>query len=198
MFLLWLAICYLSGAIPWSVWLGRLLFATDPRLQPDQNPGAANAFRAAGWRLGMAVLTLDFLKGFIPVALAFWIVGFSEAQMFWLALMPTLGHGFSVFLRMRGGRGINVMFGVWAGLTLYLLPTIMGLAAISALFFFKKDEYRTFAIPVVLLAALLVLHAPAWQVLLALAELVALSLKLGTFMLRQRGRQRAQKRPGTP
>lgn len=198
MFLPWLAICYLSGAIPWSVWLGRLLFDTDPSLQPDQNPGAANAFRAAGWRLGIAVLALDFLKGFIPVALAFWIVGFPATQMFWLALMPTLGHGFSVFLRMRGGRGIDVMFGVWAGLTLYLLPTIMGLAAVGALFIFKKDEYRTFAIPVVLLAALFVLHAPPWQVLLALAELLVLSLKIGAFVVRQRSRQRAQKRPGTP
>jgi acyl phosphate:glycerol-3-phosphate acyltransferase len=115
MYILWLLLCYLSGALPWSVWLGQLFFRVDPRTQRDRNPGAANAFRAAGWRLGVAVLVLDFLKAFLPVAAARWVVGFPAYLLLWLAVVPTIGHAFSVFLRFRGGRGIVVMFGVWAG-----------------------------------------------------------------------------------
>src|SRR5271165_6150750 len=131
MFLLWLALAYLAGAIPWSVWLGQWIFHVDPRLQGDGNPGTANAFRAAGWRLGVSVLVLDFFKAFIPVALAYWIARFPGSELFWIALMPSIGHAYSIFLRFRGGRALVVLFGVWSGLTLYLVPSIMGIAAVG-------------------------------------------------------------------
>ncbi|HEV7128318.1 MAG TPA: glycerol-3-phosphate acyltransferase [Ktedonobacterales bacterium] len=192
MTILWLALCYGSGALPWSVWLGKLVFHRDPREQPDRNPGAANAFRAAGWRLGVIVLLLDFLKAFIPVAVARWLLGIPSPLLFWLAFMPTLGHAFSVFLRFRGGRGIVVMFGVWAALTLYHIPLVMGLTAIGAVFLFKNDEYRTLAIPTVLLAYLLLTHAPSWMAWLAVAQLVVLLVKIGAFVVQRHARTRIE------
>lgn len=186
MIIYWLAIGYTAGALPWAVWLGNLFCHVDPRKQPDRNPGAANAFRAAGWQLGVAVLALDFLKAFVPVGAARWLVGVPEPQLFWLALMPALGHAFSVFLRFRGGRGIVVMFGVWAGLTLYHIPLVMGLTAIASVFLIRNDEYRTLAIPLVVIAFLLVTHAPGWMVLLATAQLGVLVVKIGAYMVEQR------------
>jgi len=182
---LWLTLCYISGALQWSVWLGKRFFCVDPREQYDHNPGAANAFRAAGWRLGVVVLVLDFLKAFIPVAVARWLIGFPPPQLFWLALMPTLGHASSVFLRLRGGRGIVVMFGVWAGLTLYQIPIVMGLTAIACVFLVKRDEFRTLAIPVVLIVYLMLTDAPDWMILLAGVQLVVLAIKIGDFLIRQ-------------
>ncbi|HEX6543334.1 MAG TPA: glycerol-3-phosphate acyltransferase [Ktedonobacterales bacterium] len=190
MFIPWLMLCYLSGAIPWSVWLGKLFFHIDPRQQRDHNPGAANAFRAAGWRLGIAVLALDFTKAWVPVTIAHWILAFPDQQLFWIALMPTIGHAFSIFLRFRGGRGIVVMFGVWAGLTLYQIPLVMGLTATASLFVFKRDEYRSLAIPLVLIAYLLLTRSPGWMIALALAQLLVLAAKLGTFLARQYGHDR--------
>lgn len=191
MLVLWSILCYGSGAFPWSVWLGKLFFHVDPREQSDHNPGAANAFRAAGWRLGAAVLVLDFFKAFIPVAVAHWLIGFPAAQLAWLAFLPMIGHAFSIFLRFRGGRGIVVMFGVWAGLTLYSIPLVMGITAIVATFLIRRDEYRTLAIPLVLIGYLLLRQAPSWMILLACAQLLVLTIKIGDFILRQRG-QRAQ------
>lgn len=190
MFIPWLMLCYLSGAIPWSVWLGKLFFHIDPRQQHDHNPGAANAFRAAGWRLGIAVLALDFTKACVPVTIAHWILAFPDQQLFWIALMPTIGHAFSIFLRFRGGRGIVVMFGVWAGLTLYQIPLVMGLTATASLFVFKRDEYRSLAIPLVLIAYLLLTRSPGWMIALAAAQLLVLAAKLGTFLARQYGQDR--------
>ena len=190
MFFFWLIGAYLSGAIPWSVWLGKRFYSADPRDQPDQNPGTANAFRVGGWQLGVAVLLLDFGKAFLPVAAGRWLLGFPADQLLWLALMPTLGHAFSLFLRFRGGRGIVTMFGVWAGLTLYEAPLVMGLTAIVATLLVKNDEYRTLAIPVVLIVCLLVASYPAWMVVLAAAQLAILSIKIGIFVVQQQSRKR--------
>ena len=184
MIIVWVLVAYLCGALPWSVWLGRLFFKTDPRRVADGNPGAANAFRAAGWRLGGSVLLLDFLKAFLPTAIAAQILRFPPNQLFWIALMPTIGHAFSVFLRFHGGRGIVVMFAVWAGLTLYHLPLVMGAAALLALVLFRNDIYRTLAIPLSLIAYLLVTGSPGWMIWLGGAELLVLLLKIGTFVLR--------------
>ena len=176
-----LILAYLSGALPWSVWLGRLLFRVDPRRQSDGNPGAANAFRAGGWRLGIAVLILDFLKGFTPVFIAFWGLQLPDSQLFWVALMPTVGHAFSVFLGLRGGRALDTLFGVWTGLTLYEMPLVMGGAAIVSMRLFKDDIQRALTIPIVLIIALLIGDKPVWMVALAFAQLVVLTSKIIAF-----------------
>lgn len=186
MFVLWLILAYLCGALPWSVWLGRGFFGRDPRKQQDGNPGAANAFRSAGWRLGVPVLALDFLKAFLPMAVAHWLLRFPDAQLLAIACMPSLGHAFSIFLGLRGGRGLVSMFGVWAGLTLYQIPLVMGLTAVLGLVVLKNDEARTLAIPAMLILFLLLTHAPGWMVLLAVAQLLILGVKIGVYMVQKR------------
>jgi glycerol-3-phosphate acyltransferase PlsY len=39
-----------------------------------------------------------------------------------------MGHAFSPLLRFRGGKAVAVTFGIWAGLTLWEGPTVLGLA----------------------------------------------------------------------
>src|SRR5690554_3591977 len=106
-----IALAYLSGALPWSVWLGKRLFGVDPRSKADGNPGEANAYLVSGWSLGSIVLLLDYVKACLPVLVARRRVRLSEQQLFWVALMPTAGHAFSPFLGFRGGRGIATLFG---------------------------------------------------------------------------------------
>jgi glycerol-3-phosphate acyltransferase PlsY len=186
LFWFWLILSYLSGALPWSVWLGSRFFGRDPRQQEDGNPGAANAFRAAGWRLGAPVLALDFLKAFVPVGIAHWVFRFPDPQLLAIACMPSLGHAFSIFLRLRGGRGLVSMFGVWAGLTLYQIPLVMGLTATLGVVLLKNDEVRTLAIPVVLILYLLLTHAPGWMVLLAIFQLLILGIKIAGYLVQRR------------
>lgn len=173
-------LAYLSGALPWAVWLGRLR-GLDVRRVADRNPGAANAFRAGGWRLGAAVLALDFLKAFVPVLIARWGLPLDDATLFWVALMPTVGHAFSVFLGLRGGRALVTLFGVWAGLTLYQVPLVMGVAAIVASLVVKNNELRALAVPAAALVGLLLLDAPGWMFLLALAQTLILVAKIAAY-----------------
>ncbi|MCC6803911.1 MAG: glycerol-3-phosphate acyltransferase [Anaerolineae bacterium] len=178
MFIVLLLAAYLCGSIPWSVWLGKAFYGTDPRQQADGNPGAANAFRAGGAKLGIAVLVLDFLKAFLPVLVAYRGMGLANWESFLVALMPTLGHAFSIFLGFRGGRAIVVMFGVWTALTLYLVPVFMGITALAAVRLVRNDVWRTLIIPVVLVPFLVLLGEPLWMVTLAAAQLLVFVVKI--------------------
>jgi glycerol-3-phosphate acyltransferase PlsY len=130
----WMVLGFLAGSLPFSVWLGRLFAHADIRQYGDRNPGAVNVGRAAGWRVGLAALLLDALKGCVPVGLAHFRFGVSGWGLALVALAPVVGHAFSPFLRFRGGKAVAVTFGIWTGLRLGEGPIMLGLlVAIFAL-----------------------------------------------------------------
>jgi len=176
-------IAYLSGALPWSVWLGKRFSGIDPRTEIDRNPGAANAFRTAGKSVGIIVLILDFLKAFVPVAIARWVINIPDTPLLLIAIAPMFGHAFSVFLRFRGGRGITSLFGVWAGLTFYEVPIILGLATILLTFLVKNDELKTLLIPVIACVFLILMGKPSWMIVLAVTQLLILLAKIIPFYI---------------
>ena len=162
--LLWTVLGFLSGSIPFSVWLGRMVAHTDIRRYGDGNPGAANAWRAGGWRLGISAGFLDYLKGAMPVALARFGAGISDWGLVPVALAPVLGHAFSPFLRFRGGKAIAVTFGIWSGLTLWTGPTVLGLALTLAAAINRTDAWSAL-FGVIALGAYLLLSGASWPLL---------------------------------
>jgi glycerol-3-phosphate acyltransferase PlsY len=124
----WTVIGFSLGSMPFSYWLGRSALRKDIRSYGDGNPGAANAWRAGTWRLGIPAVLLDYLKGAVPVSLACYRYGLSGWHLVPVALAPVLGHAFSPFLRLRGGKAVATTFGIWTGLTLWEGPTILGLS----------------------------------------------------------------------
>ena len=149
--LLWTTIGFLSGSVPFSFLLGRLFARADVRDYGDGNPGATNAWRAGGWPVGVAALLLDYVKGAAPVGLAHFVFGVSGWSLVPVALAPVLGHAFSPFLRLRGGKAVTVTFGIWTGLTLGEAPVLLGI--LVSVFF-------------------LVQTADAWAVLLSMGILL--------------------------
>lgn len=127
MLLLLTVVSFVSGAVPYSILLGKLAGRGDIRRFGDHNPGGTNVLRAAGWRWGVAALLLDGFKGAIPVGTAWFGLGWQDARIVPVALAAVLGHAFSPFLRGRGGKAVAVSFGIWAGLTLGVGPTVLGL-----------------------------------------------------------------------
>lgn len=125
--LFWTMLGFWLGAIPFSVWIGRLFLQTDIRRHGDGNPGATNAWRAAGWRVGIPTLLLDYLKGAVPVGLAHFGAGVSGWGLVVVALAPVLGHAYSPLLRGRGGKALASTFGIWTGLTLAEGSLVLGL-----------------------------------------------------------------------
>ena len=131
---------YLSGSLMFSAWLVRLR-GRDISAVGDGTPGAFNAFIAGGPLVGTASLILDFIKGALPVAAALSIRG---AEGWWVTpviVAPVLGHVFPVFERFRGGKALTVTFGVWAGVTAWEVPCLIGAAMATGklVLRFKKD-----------------------------------------------------------
>jgi glycerol-3-phosphate acyltransferase PlsY len=116
MIIVWTICAFVSGALMFSYWLGRLA-RKNLKNVGDGNPGALNLWKAAGYRLGVAGVLLDFIKGYLIILLAVEVGGMSGYGLIPIALAPIFGHAFSPFLRGKGGKAIAVTFGVWSGLT---------------------------------------------------------------------------------
>jgi len=117
---LWFILGFLSGSVMYAHLLGKIA-RVDLRAIGDGNPGAFNLWQAAGYRFGLLAVILDFLKGFVPVAVCLQtgVIHPDDPALIPIAAAPVLGHLFSPFLRYRGGKGIAVTFGVWSALTAF-------------------------------------------------------------------------------
>lgn len=105
-----LAAAYLLGALPSGLVLVRMLAGVDIRDYGSGNIGAANVYRVAGPAVAVLVLAVDMLKGFIAVLLAR-TAGLDAGWVVGAGLLAIAGHNWSVFLRLRGGKGIATSFG---------------------------------------------------------------------------------------
>jgi glycerol-3-phosphate acyltransferase PlsY len=116
---------YLLGAVPFSFLLVRWKTGLDVRRVGSGNVGATNAMRAAGKGAGATALVLDVCKGALPVVIGHALkappVVISAA-----ATAAVLGHMYSVFLRLQGGKGVATAAGALGALA----PSAMGLALI--------------------------------------------------------------------
>ena len=111
MSLLALVVGYLVGAVSPATLAARRA-GVDLRGVGSGNPGASNAGRALGRRVGVVVALLDVLKGLVPAA-AFGAVDHRAGLVAGIAAV--LGHVTSPFLRGRGGKGVATALGAILG-----------------------------------------------------------------------------------
>lgn len=104
-------IAYLIGSIPSGLILGKLFWHTDLREHGSHNIGATNAWRTLGKGAGIAVFIADSLKGQAGVSVGLVLVGTPLAAVLG-GLFAIIGHSFSLFLRLRGGKGVATSLGV--------------------------------------------------------------------------------------
>ncbi|MCP4309912.1 MAG: glycerol-3-phosphate 1-O-acyltransferase PlsY [Bacteroidetes bacterium] len=123
---------YLLGSIPTSVWVGRGLKGIDLREHGSGNAGATNAFRVLGKPIGIVVLIMDMLKGYVAVSLAVFQEVIESGTESWmilrigLGLVAFLGHVFPVFAGFKGGKGVASMAGVVLALHPFSALAAMG------------------------------------------------------------------------
>ena len=131
-------IAFVSGSLPFSIWLGKLLLGVDVRQLGDGNPGAANVFRSGSKTIGLLALFLDVSKAAVPVGLSYYNLGIRGIPMYLIAIAPILGHVFSPFLGFHGGKAIAASLGVWIGLTIWkaslvgVIGTVVGIALVTS------------------------------------------------------------------
>jgi len=115
---------YLAGSLPFGLWIAKAFSGKDIREVGSGNIGTTNVLRAAGWRAALIVFVLDSGKGAAGVLIAkalaargFYPPNAGLALILGAGAAALLGHTFSVFLRMRGGRGVATGFGVLTALS---------------------------------------------------------------------------------
>lgn len=172
---------YLTGSIPTSIVLSRVLRGIDIRDYGSGNAGGTNTVRILGWKIGAAVIVVDIGKGVLAALLI------SQIRIDPVIVSPDLlrisagsaaivGHIWTVFARFKGGKGVatgaGMLFSLYpeAGLVCLIIFTLV-------LFFVRIVSVSSMAVavslPVVLFIQKTCLGDPVSNELLYFAILAA-------------------------
>lgn len=131
MIILGIITAYLIGSIPTSYLIG-MIKGVDVRKHGSGNVGATNVLRVMGKLPALITLLVDIGKGVLAVTLiaAFFyqknsMISFSVFRAM-LGLAVIIGHGWTVFLKFRGGKGVATFIGVFA--VIFPVGLLIGLA----------------------------------------------------------------------
>lgn len=106
---------YLWGAVPTAYLVARYVKGIDIRNYGSGNVGASNATEHVGGRIGLAIGIFDAIgKGSLTVVIASFLDQDIAVQV-GIGLAVIVGHNWSVYLRLTGGRGIATSLGVILG-----------------------------------------------------------------------------------
>ncbi|MCS7338236.1 MAG: glycerol-3-phosphate 1-O-acyltransferase PlsY [Verrucomicrobiae bacterium] len=180
-----IAVCvagYLLGSVPTGYLVGRAK-GVDLRNVGSGNIGATNAMRVLGKPIGVAVLIVDALKGYLACTVVTGAVlglrgielAHAEPYRVVAGAAAVVGHSFTCWLRFRGGKGVATGAGVFAALA----PGALAVAAVAWVIVLALTRYVSMAS----IVAALALAAGVWlgaasPLLRAVATAVALLVVL--------------------
>lgn len=123
---------YFIGAFSFALLMARLK-GVDIRGSGSGNPGATNAGRLMGRKIGTLVGFLDAVKGLAPVLLWLAITDDFNAAV-WAGMGAFCGHIWPLYFRFQGGKGLATFIGAGLGLApVAMLYSAIGFVAGVAL-----------------------------------------------------------------
>lgn len=127
-----LGLAYVMGSFPTAYLVGKAN-GVDLRTVGSGNLGATNVFRTLGWKWGLLVYVVDFLKGLLPVLYLPTLAGVPGGPSGWamaFGVFAILGHVKPVFLLGKGGgKGVATASGVFVALA--PLPAALAVVAFA-------------------------------------------------------------------
>ena len=112
--LVFAALGYLLGSVPFAVIVSRAFRLADPRSFGSGNPGATNVLRSGSKAAALLTLLGDAAKGWLAMFIAA-KVGAGETAIAVAGLSAFLGHVFPFSLGFKGGKGVATALGVLLG-----------------------------------------------------------------------------------
>lgn len=107
-FVLYLAIGYILGSIPFALVIGKVFYHTDVREFGSGNLGGTNAGRVLGKKAGIATIVLDVLKVVFAVAIVSY---FDQEASIWAGVAAAFGHCYPLFAKFKGGKAAATLVG---------------------------------------------------------------------------------------
>lgn len=152
---------YFIGSIPVGYLLVRYFTRQNILELGSGNIGSTNVKRIAGKKIAAITQLLDMTKGLLPVGLYLYLTydstltyyqnTVSDLSIYYVALASILGHDFTVFLKFKGGKGVNTTLG--ASILLAPLPVL-----ISVVFYFiVKWRFKYVSLGSIILAITMVI-----------------------------------------
>lgn len=114
MVVVYAALAYLIGSIPSGLIIGKTFFNIDVRQYGSKNIGATNTYRVIGLKAALPVFFGDALKGAAGVVL---LSTYGPMYMILGGILAMMGHNWSIFLGLKGGRGVATGLGVLIALS---------------------------------------------------------------------------------
>lgn len=114
--ILLILVAYLLGSIPFGYIFTKRLAGINIREHGSGNIGSTNVKRLAGRKAALYTQLCDMAKGLLPVSIvwilqAYNLLVFDPFFIYAVAFASILGHNFSIFLRFKGGKGVNTTLG---------------------------------------------------------------------------------------
>lgn len=133
---------YILGSIPFGLIVCRLSGVGDIRKVGSGNIGATNVWRAAGFKVAVFVFIGDIGKGVLSIIFAqkyasVMPLGGISVELFYVicAFTCVLGAVYSIFIKFKGGKGVNAALGVLVTLLPFEILIAFILFLISVLIF---------------------------------------------------------------
>jgi glycerol-3-phosphate acyltransferase PlsY len=102
---------YLMGSIPTAYLVARWRRGIDIRRTGSGNVGGSNLRATVGLGATIAVGLFDAAKGALPAGLGLWVVQEQKPAVL-AGLAAVVGHNWSIWLGLQGGRGIATTLGL--------------------------------------------------------------------------------------
>lgn len=121
---------YLIGSIPFGLILAKTFAGVDIKSSGSKSIGATNVLRVVkeknpslAKKLGAATLLLDAIKATLVLLFAMYM-GVSDSTLWAIGVLAVLGHCYSIYLGLEGGKGVATALGVY--IVLLPLETLIG------------------------------------------------------------------------
>jgi len=137
-YLISLTIGYLIGSFPTAFFILKKSHGIDITQTGSGNVGALNSFRITkSKRIGLLVLIIDFLKGFLSVMLTILLFGPEFIFSILTITAAVFAHCYSPWLKFKGGKGLATAAG--GGFAISIPILVIWSIAWSIFFFSRRD-----------------------------------------------------------
>ena len=124
---------YLLGSVPFGFLIAKGFAKVDIKQAGSKSIGATNVLRVVkqnnpklAKKLAVATFACDFLKAALPI-LALKFAGYDDNMLYSVGVFAVLGHCFSAYLGLEGGKGVATAAGVMS--VLLPIELVIGLTA---------------------------------------------------------------------
>jgi glycerol-3-phosphate acyltransferase PlsY len=149
--LILIVLAWLLGSVPFGYIFTKYFTGKNILEIGSGNIGSTNVGRIAGRKISLLTQVCDMLKGLLPVFSVYILevnfnLHFEPGFIYGVALAAIIGHDFSVFLKFKGGKGVNTTLGA----SLLIAPYSVLIAVL--LYYAVKWRYKIVSLGSIVIA----------------------------------------------